>query len=180
MTEPVHVATIVTTRGNRGEVAAVCPGGHPQRLAGLRSVLVAAEGDVPARREVTRAWRHGNRLILQFSGVDSIQAAESLVGWKVYLPEEELPELPEGQFYTFRLLGAAVVDRHGRRLGRVVDTEEAPAQDLLVVETPDGRRALVPMTLSIVTEIDAEGGRIVVDPPEGLLEGEPEVVEGSR
>jgi 16S rRNA processing protein RimM len=180
MAEPVHVATIVSTRGNRGEVAAVCPGRHPERLEGLEAVLLKAEGEEPERRELARAWHHRNRLILHFSGVDSIDAAETLVGCEVFLPEEELPELPEGHFYTFRLLGAEVSDGSGRRLGQVVDTEESPAQDLLVVETPDGRRVLVPMTASIVTEIDPEGGRIVVDPPAGLLEGEPEIVGGAR
>jgi 16S rRNA processing protein RimM len=180
LSEPVHIATIVATRGNRGEVAAVCPSGHPERLVSLASALVQGSGSDLERRAVQRAWLHRRRLILHFRGVSSIADAESLVGRKVFLTEEELPRLPEGQYYTFRLVGAEVVDRTGRQLGRVLDTEEAPAQDLLVVETMDGRTVSIPMAAAIVREIDVEAGRVVVDPPEGLLEGEPEVAGERR
>jgi 16S rRNA processing protein RimM len=121
-------------------------------------------------------WAHGPRLILHFAGVDSIDAAKALVGGRLFLAEAELPPLPDGAFYTFRIRGARVLDVAGRELGRVVDTQEAPGQDLLVMQRPDGGQALIPLTGAIVRQVDLEAGVVVVDAPPGLLEGEPEVV----
>jgi 16S rRNA processing protein RimM len=170
------VATIVAARGNRGEVAAICPGGPPERMAGVAAVLLEDQAGGIAPRGLVRQWPHRGRWILHFEGVDSIAAAESLVGRRVFLAEEDLPELPPDHHYTFRLAGARVVDGAGRLLGRVRDTQTGPAHDLLVVERPDGSEALVPMIRAIVRRIDEAAGEVEVDAPEGLLEGEPEVV----
>ena len=101
MSELVHVATVVRSRGNRGEVAVDCPGGHPERWVNLTSVLCGAEAATTVRRSVQRAWLHGGRLVVHFAGVDSIDAAKQLVGLRLYLAETELPSLPAGSWYTF-------------------------------------------------------------------------------
>ncbi|MFQ5669810.1 MAG: ribosome maturation factor RimM [Acidobacteriota bacterium] len=180
MEELIQVGTVVATRGNRGEVAVRCPSRHPERLTDLASVLVEFPGGEPVRRKLVRNWVHRGRLILHFEGVAAIGDAEKLVGSRIYVLESELPELGEGTFYVYRLLGARVMSPTGREYGRVVDAEEGPGQDQLVVERPDGSRALVPMTSAIVRSIDISAGRILVDAPEGLLVGEAEIAGGKE
>jgi len=170
------VAKIVATRGNRGEVAAICSGGPPDRLADLEEILLGKAGGQLERIGLVANWSHKGRWILRFPQVDSISEAEAYVGRDVFLEEDELPQLPEGRYYTYALVGATVCHADGRVLGVVKDTEAGLAHDFLLVNCPDGREAMVPMTPSIVISIDPEGGRVVVNPPEGLLEGEPEEV----
>ena len=177
MTTPVQIARIVASRGRRGEVVVDCSGSTPELLTDLDSVLVDEPGDVPRRRALARAWLHDGRLVLHFDDCTDIDSAKRLVGRGVYLLEEELPELPEGTYYTFRLVGARVIGTDRRPIGRVVDTETGVAQDLLIIETDTGRRAEVPMAQAIVRRVDPGAGEIEIDAPEGLLEGEPEVVE---
>lgn len=175
---PFHVATIVTTRGIRGEVSATCPSGEPERLAKVRQVLLGSrdgKGDME-QVKVVGNWVHKGRWILRFADVTSMTAAEAFVGREVYLSEQDLPLLPENHVYTYQVVGARVVHRDGRLLGTVRDTERGAAHDFLVVERCNGEEALVPMTRHIVLNLDAAAGVVTVDPPEGLLEGQPEVV----
>jgi 16S rRNA processing protein RimM len=50
-----------------------------------------------------------------------------------------------------------------------VAVEHLPAQDLLVVRRPDGARRMVPFVAAIVPEVDVAAGRLVIDPPPGLI-----------
>jgi len=58
----------------------------------------------------------------------------------------------------------------GDEVGVVTALESRPSQDLLVLRLTDGREALVPFVTAIVPEVDIEGGRVVLDPPAGLLD----------
>ena len=174
MSEPVHLAKIVATRGNRGEVAAFCSGGPPERLTELAEVLLSAQGGTLEKMPLVDNWSHKGRWILRFPQVDSISAAEAFVGRDIFLMEEDLPQLPAGRFYTYDLVGATVYHTEGRVLGQVKDTETGLAHDFLLVECTGGGEAMVPLTPAIVVSIDAQAGKVIVDPPYGLLEGEPE------
>jgi 16S rRNA processing protein RimM len=176
MNSPVLVATIVASRGNRGEVAAVCAGGPPERLLRLEEVLLGGGQGGLERVSLRRNWAHKGRWILKFPAVESITQAKALVGRRIFLEEAELPALQEDSFYTFHLVGARVLHRDGRELGTVKDSLTGQAHDFLVVERCDGVEALVPLVRAIVLEVDTRAGKIIVDPPAGLLEGEAEEV----
>lgn len=51
-----------------------------------------------------------------------------------------------------------------------------PSQDLFIVERPDGTELMIPFVESIVTEIDLEEQRAVIDPPPGLIDDRAEIV----
>ncbi len=105
---------------------------------------------------------------MKFEGVDGRDEAEGLRG-AVYVPESEVRELASDEFWEHDLEGlAAVHARTGTLLGTVAHVQPGPAQDLLVIETPAGER-LVPFVSQIVVEVDVEGRRVRIDPPEGLL-----------
>ena len=112
-------------------------------------------------------------LIMRLDGVADRDAAEALKGVRLYLPRAALPEPGEDEYYHADLLGLAVVLRDGEALGRVRAVHEYGAGDSLEVERPDGRVVIVPFTTAIVPEVDIKGGRLVVDPPEGLLDNRP-------
>src|SRR5262245_30885690 len=112
-------------------------------------------------REVTveSARPHQGRFIVHLSGLDDRDDAAAVTGARVFaLP---LDDAPDGEVWVHQVIGAAVVDRSGRAHGRVVAVEANPAHDLLVLESG----GLVPM----VFVVEHDGDRIVIDPPEGLL-----------
>ena len=79
------------------------------------------------------------------------------------------PEDPD-EFHDHQLVGLAVVTPAGERLGEVARIDHAPASDLLVLRRPEGRTALIPFVKAIVPRSTCAGGRVVVDPPDGLLD----------
>jgi len=172
--EWVTVARLMRARGRRGELSAVPLSGHPERFARLKRVaLIGAEGFPGEIRsyEVEQTWRHGERLIFKFKGVDSISDAEKLRGAEVCVPMAERFPLPPDEYYQSDLVGCTVVDRRsGRPVGRVTDFLEAGGSGLLEVEGVDGGEILIPFTREICVRVDVEAKEIEVDPPEGLLE----------
>jgi 16S rRNA processing protein RimM len=84
------------------------------------------------------------------------------------LPGDE-PARPPGYWFGHELEGLAAVDRSGRELGRVQGLGEAGGRPLLAVLTPRGLRD-VPFCEPIVVSVDPSLGRVVLDPPDGLLD----------
>jgi 16S rRNA processing protein RimM len=107
------------------------------------------------------------RPILRLAGIDSRTAIEQLRGQVLGLPGEQIPEPEAEAFWVFDLVGCTV-EEDGRQLGIVREVLERPANDVLVVEPPEGGEdVLVPFTLDAVPEVDIAGRRVVVRP--GLL-----------
>jgi 16S rRNA processing protein RimM len=105
--------------------------------------------------------REAKQPIARFAEIADRSAAEGLRGQLVAVPRAALPPLEEGEYYHADLVGLPCEDATGAPLGTVVAVENFGAGDLLEVETPGGRRALVPFRDGIA---DLEEGRIVVDP----------------
>jgi 16S rRNA processing protein RimM len=163
-TEPlVAVAHLVRARGIKGELVAIPLSDRRERFDRLTRVLVN-DTDL----EIERVWWHGEKLILKFRGIDSMTAAESLAGADVSIPASERPALPDNEVYLSDLIGCEVVDRAtGRSIGTVSGWQDSAGAPLLVLaDSP----VLIPFVRAICREIDIAGKRIVIDPPEGLLD----------
>ena len=117
---------------------------------------------------VESARPHRDRLLVKFDGIDDRQAAEALRG-AVLVPSEEARELADDEYWPHELAGCRVVRGDGDVVGEVVAVVPSPAHDLLQVRTAAGDR-LVPIVKAIVIDVDVAGGRITIDPPEGLLD----------
>jgi 16S rRNA processing protein RimM len=109
-----------------------------------------------------------DRFLVKFEGIDVREAAVRLRG-ALYVSEDARRELDDGEYWIDDLKGAAVHLTTGERVGVVSDVIQNTAQDLIEVTTERGTR-LIPSVPEIVTEIDTEAGRIVIDPPAGLLD----------
>jgi 16S rRNA processing protein RimM len=168
--EWVTVARLVKARGIHGEIAADSLSSHPERFANLGTArLFDAERQSPGPTvQLENAWQHGERVILKFSGVDTMSDAERLAGMELQVPLAERPPAPEGEYYQTDLVGCAIVGRDGSEIGVVTGVESFGGPDLLVVK---GKREFrVPFVRAVCVEIDVAGRRIVVELPEGLEE----------
>ncbi|MBI4792306.1 MAG: 16S rRNA processing protein RimM [Deltaproteobacteria bacterium] len=166
----VPVGEIVKPHGIRGEVKIYPFSGNPDNFALYREVLLARQPEGPPRPYELRSCRiQGHFVLAALVGVDDRTAAEALTGCTVFVDRQELPATAAGEFYWHDLQGMMVVTASGLLLGRVSSMLPTGAHDILVV-TGTGREYLIPAIDGFVVEIDAAAGRIVVDPPEGLLE----------
>ena len=166
----IGVARIARPQGLRGEVVADLLTDFPERFAQLQEVrLKLASGEIVVRR-LERFRPHQGRIVLKFEECASIDEAELLRGASVLITREQLVPLPADTYYDFDLVGCRVVTVGGEELGRVVDVQNFGAAPLLVVEGEGSRELLIPLAASICVEIDVPRQRIVVDPPEGLLD----------
>ncbi|PWU49779.1 ribosome maturation factor RimM [Micromonospora globispora] len=163
-----------------GMVLRTTPGAMPQAESEAR-VLRTEPGAVappepggyrvPEELTVESARWHQGGLLVVFDGVLDRNVAEALRGTLLGVDSAAVapPEDPE-EFHDHQLVGLAAVNPAGERLGEVDRIDHAPASDLLVLRRPDGRTALIPFVKAIVPEVDLAGGRVVVDPPGGLLD----------
>lgn len=164
-----YIGKIVKTVGLKGEIK-LLPGPDfwQDALDDSSLELVSSEGERHTVR-VERYRAKGGTFILKLSGVDSIDAAEDLVGrWlEIDLEGRDASGIPSDHL-PCRLLGLEVRLSDGSCLGRVVDLLLGKQQNCLIVKKGDDRY-LVPDVPPLVRRLDIENGFIEIDPPEGLL-----------
>ncbi|MDG4829548.1 ribosome maturation factor RimM [Solwaraspora sp. WMMD1047] len=187
------VGRIGRPHGIRGEVSVEVRTDEPEDRFAVGSVLItdptavpappvagragAAPADlgvpvrVPDRLTVEATRWHQGRLLVFFEGVSDRDVAEVLRGVLLCVDSTEVrPPADPDEFNDHQLVGLAAVTPAGEPLGEVTRVDHAPASDLLVLRRPEGRTALIPFVKAIVPEVDLAAGRVVVDPPAGLLD----------
>jgi len=117
--------------------------------------------------EVVTAQRAGGCAVFSLKGIDTVEAAETLVKAVVSVRYEELPPLPEDEFYWIDAVGCLVVDEAGAPLGEVVAVEPGAAYDFLVVRRPGGEDGYLPVVEAFLRKVDTAARRVVASPPEG-------------
>ncbi|GAA0971414.1 Ribosome maturation factor RimM [Nocardioides aquaticus] len=174
----VVVGRLGKPHGLRGELTVELRTDEPERRFAVGAVLRTEPprgGAFPHRSlEVTATRWHQGVLLATFAGLEDRTAAESARGvlLRADVDPSERPEDPE-EFYDHQLVGLAVHDLDGTRIGEVTALQHG-AQDLLVVRTPDGRDALVPFVSALVPEVDLDARRVVVADRPGLVTPFPE------
>ena len=158
--------------------------GRIARAHGLKGqVIVNLETDFPEERfkpgatmfttrgalTITTARFQNGRPVIGIEGVETINDAEELAGLELRVPVEELAALPAGMFYHHDLVGCAVVTGGGEKVGTVEGVEGTLSGSRLVVAGAKGE-ILIPLAAEICRTIDVAGKRIVIEPPDGLLD----------
>ena len=169
MDELVAIAKILRPRGLRGEVVAEVLTDFPERFDGLEEVTVMLPGEQRRELSLENAWFQKERIVLKFKGVDSIEDAEMLRDAEICVSEAQAVELEEGEFFDWQLESCEVVTIAGELVGKVRELLRTGGTEVLIIDGDD-REVMVPFAESICVEVDIEGKRIVIDPPEGLLD----------
>jgi 16S rRNA processing protein RimM len=113
-------------------------------------------------------------VIAQLSGIENRDQAERLRGLRLYLPRSALPRTEVDEYYHADLIGLEAVLSDGTPIGRVRAIHDFGAGDTLELARPGAQPVMVPFTRAIVPTVDPEEGRLVIEPPPGLLDdGEP-------
>ena len=163
------VGVIARAHGCRGEVVVNPETDFPERRFRVGAELFAGrQGVVRLVRVATMRLQRG-RPILGLEGVDTRNDALALAGCELRVPERDLEPLPRGSFYRHDLVGCDVETRMGVRVGAVRRVDGAGGSGWLVVDGGSGE-VLIPLAAEICVSFDLDARKIVVNPPDGLLE----------
>jgi 16S rRNA processing protein RimM len=163
----VCLGQIGAAHGVRGEVRLRSFTSDPAAIADY-GPLETEDGRVFAIESLRAAKDH---FVVRLSGIRDRDAATALANTKLYVPRERLPQTAEpDEFYHADLVGLAVVDAAGNKLGTVIAIHNFGAGDLIEVRADSGGRTeLVPFDITHVPAVDIASGTLVVDPPQGLF-----------
>lgn len=119
--------------------------------------------------EIEASRPNRNQFLLKLSRLDRIEAAAQWVGSVLSVAEQALASLSSGEYYHYQVIGLEVFDTAGRRIGIVARTWSTPGGELYVVEGA-AREHLIPAVREIIDKVDFAAGKIIINPPEGLLD----------
>lgn len=177
--ERVVIARIGAAHGIKGEVRVKAYTAAPADIAAY-GPLETTDGrafEVEALRPA--AGTSHDMLVVRFKGVSDRNKAETLNGIELGVSRDRLPAAGPEEFYHADLIGLSASTTGGEPLGTIIAVPNYGAGDLLEIAPPRGETFLVPFTHAVVPEVDLAAGRVLVDPPEGLLDEGPEEGEAS-
>jgi len=167
MSERICVGAIAGAFGVKGEVRLKSFTSTPEDIADyapLETEDGAMEFDVTVERVIN------NGLAARLTGIKTKEQADALKGVRLFVPRDRLPALPDDEFYHADLLGLPVFDTGGTQIGHVKAVHDHGAGDLLEIHGPGLKSTvLLPFTREAVPTVDLVAGRIIADPPEGLI-----------
>ena len=166
----VNIGKLTAAVGLKGELRVLLYAEDSENLH-TDSLLYLDCGGRESSARVTAIRLQKGRPVIRLEGVSDRSAAEALANAEIYIPEDDLAEPEEGEFYIRDLIGLAVYDRaSGQTLGTVEDVLTNSPQPVYSVRRPDGRELLIPAVDACEREIDPERGVIEVELIPGFLE----------
>ena len=168
MSELVALARVAKPRGIKGEIVADVLTDFPERFEGLERVSALLEDGERRELKIEKCWFQNDRIVLKFEGIDSIEAANEIRNAEICIEEADAIQLEENEFYDWQLQGCDVVTVDSESIGKVRAVMRTGGTENLVVD--GDKEYLIPFAESICVEVDVENKRIMIDPPEGLLE----------
>ncbi len=163
--EPLYlvVGQIRKPHGLKGEVLFEVMTDFPERLQRGKRVYI---GDEHTLMTIIGVRSHNKGLLVSFRGKETPEDVESLRNEMVYVKTSELPSLPKGEYYFHQMVGLQVYNEQEELLGELTEILETGANDVYVINTPEGKELLVPAIESVLKLVDLDRKRIVISPPE--------------
>ena len=173
--EFITIARVRKTQGRHGEVAAQLFTDFPEKFAERKRLFAVGKTGERKEMKVENHWPHKGWMVFKFAGVDSMDAAELLIGCELQIPVAERAQLEQGTAYVSDLVGCAVFDFAASpdpvEVGTIKEVEfgsgEAPT---LIVLGSAGDEYMIPFAERYVRKLDLAAKRLDMQLPDGLLE----------
>lgn len=169
MAEPfVPLGQIVTTHGLEGWMK--LHAFNPNTAALSTGVKVMLES--PEHRSqftIEGSKPHKSQFLIKLGGVNCIDEAKRWIGSTLSVSEDALDVLKPGQYYHYQVIGFDVVQMSGESVGKIASILTTPAGEIYVVQGAE-KEHLIPAVKEFIEEVDFSTGRIVINPPQGLLD----------
>ncbi len=164
----ITVGEVLNTQGHKGEVKVRPLTDFPERFTPNAVLLLEKNGQYRPLT-VEKARSHKNLLVIKFKEIPDMNSAEEIKGTLLKITRDQLAELPGDSYFIFEIIGMEVVTAEGQLLGRVKDVMQTGSNDVYIV-TGQTKDYLIPALKKIITQIDKENQRMVIEPLEGLLD----------
>jgi 16S rRNA processing protein RimM len=167
-----NVGKIVNTHGVKGEVRVLSTTDFPEERYQVGNILYLFQDEksVPIEVKIKTHRFHKTFDLLSFEGFGSINDVEKYKNHVIKVPENQLSDLDEGEYYFHEIIGCLVVTDEGDELGPITEILETGANDVWIVKRKNKKDALIPFIDDVVKEIDVEEKRIVISLMEGLID----------
>jgi 16S rRNA processing protein RimM len=164
----VPLGEIVATHGLEGWLKLNPFNPETSAFDSSREVILDQAGD-RTPHEIESSKRHGRQILVKLRGVDGIDEARKWVGAILCVDAAALGPLEPGQYYHFQVVGLEVCALQGERIGIITRVWSTPAGELYVVQGAT-KEFLIPAVKEIIEKVDFAAGRVIINPPEGLLD----------
>lgn len=135
----------------------------PERIVKGKQVYI---GEAYQPEYISDVRNHQKGFLIRLAGKERIEDVENLRNEYVYVRTDELPALPDGEYYFHQLVGMTVINEQGQHLGQVQEILETGANDVYLIRTEEGKELLLPAIDEIIQEIRIDEHMMIVRPPE--------------
>ena len=164
----VPLGEIVATHGLDGWLRVNPFNPESAAFDSAREVVLDKQGD-RTLHEIESSKRHGRQILIKLKGGDSIDDAQKRVLSTLYVDANTLGALAPGEYYHYQVVGLEVYDLGGERIGVITRTWSTAGGELYVVQGAT-KEHLIPAVKEIIEKVDFAAGRVIINPPEGLLD----------
>lgn len=169
MEDKLRVGIISSTHGIKGEVKVFPTTDDLNRFKELKEVILnTGKEELTLVIEGVKFFK--KFAILKFKDMDHINDIEKYKGKELYVTRDKAQKLEKDEYFVADLLGIAVTDDNGRKLGKLKDVIETGANDVYIVEMENKKELLIPAIKECILKVDIEAGQMEVHLLEGLLE----------
>ncbi len=165
--ELICVGRIKGAHGVRGQLRITPFTERPENVAAYGPVS-DADGKRHYELKIERMTK--THVIARIDGIDDRDAAEALRGLRLFVPRAALPPADDDEFYCEDLVGLSAETVDGRALGQVLSVQDFGAGTVLEIGEARARTVFAPFNRDVVPLVDLAAGRVVIDPPTGLLD----------
>ncbi len=161
------IGKVLKPQGIKGEVKVEVITSFPEHFNDLAELYIEKENYEVLKIESRRVSK--NFAFIKFLGFQSRDDAETLRNHYLYIPSENLYSLEEDEFYYHQLIGLKVYSEENVYIGKILEIEKYPVNDILVVKDSNNDEHLIPLVKDIIREIDVESQKVTIHLIEGLL-----------
>lgn len=166
-----NVGKLVNTHGVKGEARIISKTDFREERykPGNKLYLFMPDHNHPLELTVKTHRIHKSFDLVTFEGYENMNEIEKMKGGILKVPESQLIDLEEDEFYYHEIIGCSVLTLTGEEIGKVSEILTPGANDVWVVKGKDGKDVLIPYIEDVVKNVDAQEKKIIIDPIEGLL-----------
>lgn len=166
-----NVGKIVNTQGIKGEVRVISTTDFPEERYRRGNVLFLflPKHEQPIELTVKNHRTHKKFDLLQFEGYEDINEVEKFKDGILKVPESQLSDLEDGEFYYHEIIGCLMFTKDGIEVGQITDILTPGANDVWVVKDEHGKEILIPYIEEVVKKVDLKEKIVIIDPMDGLL-----------
>ena len=161
----LEVGKIINTHGLRGEVKVIPWTDTPEAFESIKTVYAADRRGKTELHTVGIKYQKNN-IIVKFDEINSIEEAELYKNCVLSANRSELPPLEDGRYYIVDLIGCAVFDENGEKVGTLSDVFPAGGRDVYEIKRDDAKPLLLSVSDETVKSVDTDNKKIVVCIPE--------------